>query len=107
MSVAEGDIAQGRAEGTYQSPQPMIVLMRFLSELWGLRSVRKTAWSTEEGQAELWVMMSEEHLEDQERIHLLKRAYRRDGLFPIDVHVINLARVSEQSLPAATVLFAR
>jgi len=85
----------------------MIVLMRFLSELWNMASVKKAAWSTEEGQAELWVMMADEHLDDQERIHVLKRMYRHRGFFPIDVHVVNLARVQESSLPAATILFAK
>ena len=109
MSVAAGELAESRAfeEPSYQSPEPMIVLMSFLSELWRMPSVKKAAWSTEEGQAELWVMMAEEHLEDQERIHLLKKTYRHRGFFPIDVHVVNLGRVQESSLPVATILFAK
>lgn len=109
MSVAAGEVAESHSleEQSYPSPEPMIVLMRFLSELWRMPSVKKAAWSTEEGQAELWVMMAEENLEDQERVHLLKKTYRHRGFFPIDVHVVNLARVQESNLPAATVLFAK
>lgn len=108
MTVADPTPSQARpVEDLPQSQQPMIVLMRFLSELWKLPWVNKAAGSTEEGEAELWVMMAEENLEDQERIHLLKREYRHRGFFPIDVRVVNLSRVTESSLPAATLLFAR
>jgi hypothetical protein len=104
MTAAEREQTQD-SEGVYQSPEPMIVLMRFISELWRMPSVKKAAWSTEEGQAELWVMMADEDLTAQERIHLLKREYRGRGFFPIDVHVVNLSRVSEASLPVSKVLF--
>ncbi len=106
MPAPEREVSQDQEEA-YQSPEPMIVLMRFLSELWRMPSVKKAAWSTEEGQAELWVMMTEEHLDDQDRIHLLKRDYGSRGFFPIDVHVVNLGRVLENSLPSSKVLFAK
>lgn len=107
VNVPETEESSEIGEQPYQSPEPMIVLMRFLSDLWKMPSVTKAAWSTQEGQADLWVMMSDEHLDDQERIHLLKRTYRHRGFFPIDVHVVNLARVAEANLPAATILFAK
>jgi hypothetical protein len=108
MTVADPVPSSTRpSEEQPQSPVPLIVFMGFISEMWKLLSVKKTAWSIEEGEASLWVMMAEENLEDQERIHMLKQEYRRKRYFPIDVRVVNLSRVSEGSLPASTVLFAR
>jgi hypothetical protein len=108
MTVADPVLSSTHpAEEQLQSSAPLIVFMGFISEMWKLPSVKKTAWSTEEGEASLWVMMAEENLEEQERVHMLKQEYRRKRYFPIDVRVVNLSRVSEASLPASTVLFAR
>lgn len=56
--------------------------------------------------ADLWVLSTHEDSDAAEQIHLIKRDYRRRlGEFPINVRVLSLTRVSEESLPVPAMVF--
>ena len=81
---------------------------RLFSAICPLTSVQKVTLSSGEGKLDLWVLLTREAPEDEDRIYLLEREYRqRAGVFPLDLHVIPLTEVDERNLPPAEALFER
>ena len=80
----------------------------FVSALWEIKAIKRAAWTTEEGLSDVWLLLSHDHEDDEDRIYSLERAYRRKyGLWPVTVHVSSLDHVQADSLPKGTTLFER
>jgi hypothetical protein len=108
MTLPISDTTQQPSDDIWAVSESMQALLRFLSAIRSIPSVQRIAFSAGSGQFDLWVMMSQEVLEDAERILLHERALRqRTGLFPFNVNLIPLSEVDEENLPPAEVLFER
>ena len=83
-------------------------VLGLLSAIWSLQSVRKLAFSASGAQLHLWVIQQQEALDDMDRASLLDRDFRRVAPeVSLEVHVVPLDHVDEDSLPPAEILFAR
>ncbi len=83
-------------------------LLRLLSSVASVESVQRILISFETMRADVWVLTTSEDLDDNERIFLLEREYRREvGAFPLDLHVVPLSEVDERVLRAGELIFAR
>lgn len=97
---------QRSSESSAELAQPVVAFMQFVEEVLAIPSVRKAVWVTQDGLADLYVVVEEEDGDDSEQVHLLKREYRqRLGFFPVDVRVISLAHVDERNLPTPSMVF--
>lgn len=106
MTVTLPDATQQPSGDAWAVAESMQALLRFLSVTRSIPSVRRIAFSSGGGQFDLWVMMSEEVLDDAERILQHERALRqRIRLFPLSVNIIPLSEVDEDNLPPSEVVF--
>ena len=98
----------GEALGRGAAPDAFVPIARLLGGIWSIESVQKVKVSTEGGQVDLWVLMSEDILEDEGHIALLERAYRiavKPTTFAL--HVFPLTEIDEAVLPPAETIFER
>ncbi len=83
-------------------------LMRLVLATAELRSVRRVGLAGDERCVAVWVIQSDESLDEEERVYELAReCFASDGRPEIDVHVTSLARVAERNLPPMIAVFER
>ena len=88
--------------------QVLAPIMRLVSGIWSLDSVRRVGLAAGAGQIDLWVIAADEAPEDEARIYELEREYlQSDGVLPIEVNFVPLSRVDEDSLPPIETIFER
>jgi hypothetical protein len=110
MATAAPDPPRATTAGwsSSETVRALAPLMRLIVKIWSVESVQKVALATDGHHADLWIVVSEEVDEDEERIALAERDYLREvGPIPFDLHVAPLTRVDESVLPPAETILER
>jgi hypothetical protein len=92
--IAEQVVAEARNEVGVRLFQKLIDAVLSLPE------VKRVAWATESDPYAVWVLLEHEDLDQHELIHELADSHGdQAGSLPLQVHVVALDRVSEDTLP--------
>lgn len=94
--------------GTQQASASVDAVLRFLNSVQALGSVQRVAYSGDGITYHLWVFLRSEVLDDAQRVYEAADALLYDqNLIPIQLHIIPLSEVDEQTLPRVNTLFER
>jgi hypothetical protein len=108
MTLAAPEPRAQYQQGTQQASSSVDALLRFLSTVQRIGSVQRIAYSAEGIKYHLWVFLREEVLEDAHHAYeLADELFYDEDLIPIQLHIVPLSEVDEQTLPQTITIFER
>jgi hypothetical protein len=106
MAVRSSDMPRTRS--FTGGPDAIRAFARLFSAISSVESVKKIVIAGDETQVDVWILLRESVIADEERIYLLERDYRRAvGAFPLELHVVPLDAVDERNIPPGETVLER
>lgn len=108
MAVAPPLYTPPASSAPIASGVPSAALLRLVTGMTSLPTVRKVKAANSIGRIELWALLDSHSDEVAEHIYELEREFLRSGeAVLVEVHVVPLSEVDERNLPSAETLFER